>query len=200
MELLLEQGADIEQPLANDTTALMVAAACGNHDGVSRLLAAGADVHRRDGVGNRALHAAAGHAFGAADGDVVRAIMLALLAAGAEVDAGNEAGLTALHIACGAAAVSAPDAAGIDAALDVLLSRSRAVNEADRHGCTPLHYAAAQGQPGAVRRLLGSGGGRDLRDRGGWRAEDYAVQSGYTDVAQLLRSPAAMPSLPLRPA
>lgn len=200
VDTLLARGVIIEQRLANDTTALMVAAACGNRDAVVRLLAATADVAARDGVGNRAVHAAAGHAFGAGDGEVVRAMLLALLAAGAEIDAGNEAGLTALHIACGAAAVSAPNAAGIDAALDVLLSRSRAVNGVDRHGCTPLHYAAAQGQLGAVRRLLGSGAQRDLRDRGGWRAEDYAVQSGYTDVAQLLRSETAMPSLPLRPA
>lgn len=200
VDTLLAQGAGIEQRLANDATALMVAAACGNRDGLSRLLAARADVAACDGVGNRALHAVAGHAFGAADGEAVRAMLLALLTAGAEVDAGNEAGLTALHIACGAAAVSAPNAVGIDAALDVLLSRSKAVNDLDRHGCTPLHYAAVQGQLSAVRRLLGSGAQRGQRDRGGWRAEDYAVQSGYTDVAQLLRSETAMPSLPLRPA
>lgn len=203
VETLLEHGAAVEQRLANDTTALMVAAACGNREGVTRLLAAGADVTARDAAGNRALHAAAGHAFGAADGDAARAMLLALVSAGSEVDAVNDAGLTALHVACGAAAVSAAHADGIDAGLDVLLSRSRAVNLPDRHGCTPLHYAAAHGQAGAVRRLLGNGAQRDLRDSGGWRAEDYAVQSGYTDVAQALRmpvAPAASPSLPLRPA
>ncbi len=202
VETLLEHGAGIEQRLANDTTALMVAAACGNREGLVRLLAAHANVGTGDAAGNRALHAAAGHAFGSADGDGVRAILLSLLGAGSDVDAVNDAGLTALHIACGAAAVSAPNAAGIDAALDVLLSRSRAVNQPDRHGCTPLHYAAAHGQAGAVRRLLGNGAQRELRDSGGWRAEDYAVHSCYTDVAQALRipAPAASPSLPLRPA
>lgn len=200
VDALVSHGADIERRLANDTTALMVAAACGSREGLARLIAAGAQVDACDAAGNRALHAAAGHAFGAADGDAVRAMLLKLLDGGAAVDATNGAGLTPLHIACGAAAVSAPAAAGIDAALDVLLSRTRAINEVDRHGCAPLHYAAAHGQLVAVRRLLGSGANREARDRGGWRAEDYAVQSGFTDVAQLLRGPAATPSLPLRPA
>lgn len=204
VDLLLEHGARVDLRLANQTTALMVAAACGNRPGVDRLLAAGADVAARDASGNRALHAAAGHAFGARDGDGARAILLALLSAGAEIDAGNDAGLTALHIACGAAAVSAPNPVGIDAALDVLLARTRAVNQVDRHGCTPLHYAAAHGQAGAVRRLLGSGARAELRDRGGWRAEDYAARSGFSEVVQLLRGAGAAavpsPTLPLRPA
>jgi ankyrin repeat protein len=199
VQRLLDHGVHVDQRLGNDATALIVAAACGSVDGVERLLAGGADVMARDAAGNDALHAAAGFAFGCNDATKVRALLLRLATAGAEIDAVNGAGLTALHIACGAAAAVRADPAGIDAALDILLSRLSAVTASDHRGCTALHYAAAHGQIGAVRRLLARGANAGLRDQGGWTAENYATHYGYTDVAQILRPTTLSAAMPMRP-
>lgn len=201
VERLLEQGAKVDQRFANEATGLIVAAACGSLSGIDTLIVAGADLHAVDAAGNTALHAAAGHAFGSADGVVARALLLNLISAGADIDAVNGAGLTPLHVACGAAAATRANSVGIDAALDVLLSRTHRVGDIDGGGCAPLHYAAAHGQLGAVRRLLARGGDPMRRDHGGWRAEDYAQRYGYTEVAQALRpsEPPLSAALPLRP-
>lgn len=200
VEALLERGARARSESGRSNPPLLVAAACGRAGIVERLLRAGANARVVDAAGNNALHAAAGHAFGSDDGTTVRGLLMALLASGAEVEACNEAGLTPLHIACGAAATVAAEAAGVDAALDVLLSRSRDADRPDGNGCTPLHYAAANGQLAAVRRLLKRGADSNRRDQGGWRAEDYATRYGFTDVVQELRSPRPPGALPLRPA
>jgi ankyrin repeat protein len=161
---------------------------------------AGADIAAHDAAGNTSLHAAAGYAFGSADAMLARTLLLNLITAGADVESVNGAGLTPLHVACGAAAATRANSAGIDAALDILLSRTQGVTAIDGGGCTPLHYAAAHGQLGAVRRLLARGAEPARRDHGGWRAEDYAHRYGYTEVAQTLRPPSLSASLPLRPA
>ncbi len=201
VERLLERGAYVDQRFANDATALIVAAACGSLSGIDTLIVAGADRHAVDGAGNTALHAAAGHAFGSGDGVLARSLLLNLLGSGADIDVVNGAGLTPLHVACGAAAATRANGVGIDAALDVLLSRTHRVSDIDARGCAPLHYAAAHGQLGAVRRLLARGADPTRRDHGGWRAEDYAQRYGYTEVAQALRpaEPPLSAALPLRP-
>jgi len=198
---LLEQGARVDQRFANDATGLIVAAACGSLSGIDTLIVAGADLHAVDGAGNSALHAAAGHAFGSADGMRSRSLLMNLISAGADIDAVNGEGLTPLHVACGAATVARANGIGIEAALDVLLSRTHRVGDIDARGCSPLHYAAAHGQLGAVRRLLSRGADPTRRDHGGWRAEDYAQRYGYTEVAQALRpdEPSMPAALPLRP-
>ncbi|MBX3724820.1 MAG: ankyrin repeat domain-containing protein [Xanthomonadales bacterium] len=202
--LLLEAGAAPEQRLAGEATALVVAAACGAVGSVRALLSAGASVIARDSNGNAPLHAAAGFAFGSRDASRVRALLLELLSAGATVDASNHAGLTPLHVACGAAAAAPPDSVGVEAALDVLLSRSSAHAMVDRKGCLPLHYAAANGLAGSVRRLVARGADAGQRDHGGWSALDYAVRYGHSDVVNDLQraagSYAAAPAVPLRPA
>lgn len=201
---LLAAGVDVEQRLAGDATALVIAAACGAVASVRALLAAGASVIARDGSGNAPLHAAAGFAFGSRDPARVRALLLDLLAAGATVDASNHAGLTPLHVACGAAAAAPPDSVGVEAALDVLLSRSSAHAMVDRKGCLPLHYAAANGLAGSVRRLVARGADAGQRDHGGWSALDYAARYGHGDLLSDLQAAsgtrAVAPAVPLRPA
>jgi ankyrin repeat protein len=200
VEALLAHGTPVDQRFANDATGLMIAAACGSTKAIDALLVAGADIAAHDAAGNTPLHAAAGYAFGSADAMLARTLLLNLITAGADVESVNGAGLTPLHVACGAAAATRANSAGIDAALDILLSRTQGVTAIDGGGCTPLHYAAAHGQLGAVRRLLARGAEPARRDHGGWRAEDYAHRYGYTEVAQTLRPASLSASLPLRPA
>lgn len=197
--LLLAHGAVAERRLAHGATALLVAAACGALAACQQLLAAGADIASADDAGNRALHAAASHALGSADGDRVRQLLRTLLAAGADIDARNRQGLTALHVACGAAATSRPDERGIDAALDILLARAGAVQALDEAGRSALHYAAAHGQLQATRRLVARGADVALADSQGWSPVDLAGHYGHTEVLQLLRTSSAPPNLLLRP-
>lgn len=89
VELLLDRGAD------PDSGALHAAAAAGRAEVVGRLLAAGADVDRRDpDTGRSPLHAAV---TAAADDDVLP-VVRRLLAAGADVDATTNDGASALDI------------------------------------------------------------------------------------------------------
>ncbi|HEV7728055.1 MAG TPA: ankyrin repeat domain-containing protein [Modestobacter sp.] len=95
VHLLLDRGAD------PDAGALHAAAATGRPQVVERLLAAGADVDRRDrDTGRTALHEAVD---AASDGDVPAVVRL-LLAAGADVNATTNDGASALDICRVAAA------------------------------------------------------------------------------------------------
>lgn len=86
----------------------------------------------------------------------------------------------------------------------MLLSRSSAHAMADRKGCLPLHYAAANGLAGSVRRLVARGADASQRDHGGWSALDYAARYGHGDLLGDLQQAAgvraAAPAVPLRPA
>lgn len=55
VQLLIDRGADLNAASPNDTTPLMMAAQYGSEDSVNLLLAAGADVNRRNQKGLRAV-------------------------------------------------------------------------------------------------------------------------------------------------
>lgn len=67
-------------------------------------------------------------------------------------------------------------------------------------GCTPLHFAAANGHPHIIRILLKYGADPLRTDKHGIRAEDVATEAGYQSVAELLRQAAANYQRPLSPA
>jgi ankyrin repeat protein len=109
--LLLDRGADA------DRGALQAAAASGALQLVQMLLAAGADVDRREpDTGRTPLHAAVA---AGPDGDAPE-IVKALLAAGADVNATTTDGASALDISRVSAARSRSDDAGQADASDAL--------------------------------------------------------------------------------
>jgi ankyrin repeat protein len=117
VHLLLERGAD------PDAGALHAAAAAGRPEVVEHLLAAGADVDRRDpDTGRTPLHAAVATA---PDG-AVPAVVRLLLAAGADVNATTNDGASALDISRVAGARrragSADPAAGHDPLSELLVA------------------------------------------------------------------------------
>ena len=119
--LLLERGADA------DAGALHAAAGRSRARMVQLLLAAGADVHRREpDTGRTPLHAAVAGAAPGAPGADAPEVVRVLLAAGADVDATTNDGASALDITRVAAARSrredAAQATGHDAVADILVA------------------------------------------------------------------------------
>jgi cytohesin len=70
----------------------------------------------------------------------------------------------------------------------VLIDLNVPVNQADRHGWTPLHLAAAYGYLGSVGLLLDRGADMTARTLHGLTPADIAAQNGFSHVAEVLRS------------
>ncbi len=204
--VLLAAGADIDAVhpgAAGVPTALIVAAYCG-HTGVVRLLlTAGADVHATNSQGRSALFQAAdqGHAqivvllaragaavdtaalFGQTALHIAawqghHAVVLALLASGARLDLRDDAGMTPLALAC---TEDVPEV--IEALLDAgaLLDERSGATEA-----TPLILAAIDGQARVAAALLARGARRDVRDRNGRTAAEWARAEHHAALADSL--------------
>lgn len=172
----------------------------GNCDAVAQLLADGADVGKRDGDGESALHMAAYHnrldmvnvLLGAkADPNALdrkgktplrRAydspdVAAALLAAGADPNAADKNGNTALHRA---AEDDHVDVAG------PLLAASANPNLLNDDDLSPLHTAAIFGKAHIAKLLLGAGAEVDSKGCGGNTALHFAAYGGCQQVGKVL--------------
>jgi uncharacterized protein len=144
---LVEQGAGINDPEADGTTALHWAARAGDRDLVAALLAAGANPNAANRYGMTPQHLAAING----DADTLRA----LLKAGADPNATLPEGETVLLSA--ARTGSAP-------AIDLLLQFGAKTDARESwYGETPLIWAAAEDHADAVRSLLSHGADPNLR-------------------------------------
>lgn len=70
----------------------------------------------------------------------------------------------------------------------VLLDLNVPVNQANRHGWTPLHLAAAYGYKGSIRLLLDRGADKTARTLHGLTPADIAANNGFSHLAEVLRS------------
>ena len=181
----LRAGAEPDLALPGEVTPLMLAAALGQPELVSRLLAHDADPQARDAQGLGPLHCAALHAFSSRDRQRVLALMDILLLADAAPDEASALGQTPLLLLLGARAEpgAACDEDVLLAALDRLLGEGVAHDAHDARGLTPLHLAALHGLPRVVQRLLREGADRNARDILGRSPHDLAVLRGFVDVA-----------------
>jgi len=211
---LLDAGASVdsfvdediaEEGLAFDSlTPLHAACRRGHVAIVTRLLGAGADVHRMDADGCTALHYVC-------DCQHV-AVARLLIDAGADVDAADGAGSTPLNSACiygspplvallleAGARVDGEDAEGytplhntciysgraVERIVGQLITAGAEVDRADRFGWSPLHIACAYGHAEVVAKLLAAGADVNREDADGSTPLHKTVEFGHLECAQL---------------
>ena len=197
VDALLTAGAAANQALPGQVSPLMLAAALGLPDIISRLLAHGADPLACDSHGLGALHCAALHAFSSRDQQRVLAMLDLLLLADVPADDANDAGHTPLLLLLGARAEAGAtcDEGVLLATLERLLGEGVSLDRQDSRGLSALHLAAQHGLHRVVQRLLREGANRQLRDTLGRSAHDLALLRGYVDVASEFEPARASPSL-----
>jgi ankyrin repeat protein len=165
---------DLARALAGAAGALDLAEAAAVDDvtQVRERLAAGVEPDRRTSDGFTPLQLAA--YFGAP------AAAAELISAGADLNAvaDNPMRIQALHAA---AAGRHGDVAAL------LIDAGAAVNSKQRHGWTPLHSAAANGDETLVTRLLAAGADPAATNDDGHTAADVAMSAHHHEVAILLR-------------
>ena len=180
VSLLLKHGAKVDAVDKLKTTSLMFAVEVGDHQSAGQLIAAGANVERKDKAGNMAVHYLGGRKYGDhRPTELTVEIARTLVSAGVDLYATNETGSTAFmhgtrYIRRLAEYKSELKNTGLlDPRVDDLLKASRLGNDAsaskllqqgvdpNRHDSlgecfevTPLHLAALNGHVAIVTELL----------------------------------------------
>jgi ankyrin repeat protein len=150
-------------------SALFSAADTGCEGLARKLLAAGASLAARDGIGTMPLaHAAlAGQ----------RALVELFLAAGADIDARDISRSTALYLA---AESERP------ATVTLLLAKDASPDLAGRSGLTPLAVAALKGNDRIAEELLSHHADPNVPDESGMTAIAYAASHGFAPIVRRL--------------
>lgn len=169
IHLLLDKGADVNQPSARGETPLHAAAAFGRLATVKTLLQHKASIDAHDRFGLSAL----GHAAVNGHADLVKY----LLDEGASPHAapGSHAPLTLAA------------ANGHDAVVTLLKRRGATVQHVDAHGRTALIFAAKHGKVSTVELLLKFGANLHHKCRQGYTAQQHASRAGHSGVVALLQ-------------
>ncbi len=166
-ELLLENGAGVNERSNEGKTALMVAVDADNLKMVELLLGKDAAVDERDWHGETALM------FAAQEGHLKIAELL--LDNGAEINAQNNIGRTALVVAV------FWDNSGV---AELLLKSGAAVNTISEDGWTALMWAAVSGNSGITKLLLKKSADIGIESKeekiGGTRIKPWEVKRGKT--------------------
>ncbi|HPO15952.1 MAG TPA: ankyrin repeat domain-containing protein [Candidatus Hydrogenedentes bacterium] len=112
--------------------------------------------------------------------------LLFLIEKGANINARTAAGMTALHAAA---------SAGSDKTFEILISKGADINAQSNSGMTPLHVASERewegfqaGKLAIIKMLLEKDANRDLKDKNGKTALDYAQESRNNDAMKLLKN------------
>jgi ankyrin repeat protein len=71
--------------------------------------------------------------------------------------------------------------------VEVLLARGAEINEKDKNGKTPLHWAADNVIKDVVELLLVNKADVNAKSNNGWTPLHIAAEEGYKDVVALLR-------------
>ena len=169
VQLLCEQGADVNAKARNGCTALHYAILAGNSAVVKLLLKEGANTEATDGQGDTALIEAI--AIGR------DSIAVILLQAGASVSATNPKGQTALAIAA---------RHGNADMVKILLDGGADLESTDDEGSTPLSVASSWDKVETVRILVAAGAKLDARNISGATPLILAAKGGNRASMEVL--------------
>ncbi|KAF5974927.1 ankyrin repeat domain-containing protein [Fusarium coicis] len=172
LELLLQSGADVNTSDARGSTPLFEASFYGFIGVVEILLQNGAGLNVKTVSGATPLHASSvsGH---------LRVTQL-LDQHGADVAMKDNAGRNPLHNACRSGNLELVN-------FIISASQTKALDEADHWGSTPLSVAARFGSVDIVRALIGTGAVEvESSDKFGRTATTWATSRGHDAVARLL--------------
>ena len=168
VELLLDNGVNVEAQNQDGVTALMYAASKGNITAVKLLLKANAKIDAKDKSGYTALV----YSFDAKDIKISRL----LLELGAAEDEG------------GAKALIYAALEGKEKLADMILKKGVEVNVSNEIGMTALMCAAENGKKEVLKLLLNKGADVNARDDDGYSVIMYAVRCRYLGTMSLLLS------------
>ncbi|KAL9014436.1 MAG: hypothetical protein Q9173_000918 [Seirophora scorigena] len=167
VQMLLDNGPDVNASDWIGSTALDMAVPGGHEKTVRVLLQNGANLKSRDAYENTALHWAVPY----------ETITRLLIENGADVNAQNGCGQTAL---CWVARD------GSVAGAQLLIEHAADINIQDRCGCTALHGAALKGREAMLQLLLNQGANPNLMDNDGWTPLHAAAWRKHDDIVQVL--------------
>ena len=169
LEVMLEQGADLNMQSRYGETALIRAARFGRIEIVRYLVEHGADLSVQDKSDNTALMWATHNRQ--------TGIVKYLVEQGAEVNAQTESGWTALMRAA---------RNGYTGIVKYLVEQGAEVNIQNRYGGTALERAAGEGHIDIVRYLVEQGADVNVQDEWGTTALTQAVQKKHMDIVRYL--------------
>ena len=175
IQLLLEQGARINITNNQGLTPLFLAARDGRENVVEILASRnGIDLEGGDPQSHSPLCIAVmnGHLK----------VFTRLFDRGADPYAKNITGMTPLHMASRGGNLQ-----GVAALLKIYRGDKSNINETDKAGNTPLHYATQTGKKELVERLLQAGADSRLRNGKDETAQDIARELGHDEVLAVLR-------------
>ena len=172
---------------------------------IKGLIDAGADVNRKDKLGETPLHVAVVEGY--------KEIASMLIENGADVNAGDIRGLTPLHAAAwrgyrdivilliaNGADINARDKdaltplhtaalAGREQTVVLLIEKGADVNTKNKNDLSPLHAAALTGDKETVALLINKGADVNARSDSGMTPLQMASQKNHWEVVELLQNP-----------
>lgn len=171
LQLLLEQGADVNAKDLSGDTALHLASSNAHNEAVQLLLEKGAHINASNTAGYTALHEAVFQAH--------NSTVLLLLQNRADIDAKGNGEDTALHLVA---------REGHKELALLLLQNGASTKEENCEGWLAVHDAAWEGHKAIISLLLDNGVNVDTQDAYGGSVLQFVSYRGYIDIVLMLLS------------
>lgn len=173
IDILLDNGHDIDEIDSQGRTALHHAICSGHEEIILHLLSRGASIATPDRTGASPLHYAV--RWGGSD-----AVLRRLVKKNGCVNAVDRLGRTPLHYAASKKSIMSD--------MYILINNGAKLNSVDARGLTPLHLAARLGNESLVRILLESDAKHDIKDIDDFMPIDHAKENDHKCIIKRLEN------------